>query len=580
MSMTMRSLSCLLSLSVSVLVACGGGGGNNPDAPPPIDGPQNDMPVDNPPGNDGIADARAAADGTGLTLPIKQVVVTYLKPQIGSLTNDPAGFTIQAQHDGPALFIAVDPATLTPPAAVGDTVSFTITEMTTTGGQRRAAALSDFVQNATGANVGALAQDVSAATDLVSAQDNYDSELVTVTGTLMDAFAPSGGGFQKSTLATTGITGDLNLQMRAPSAVIDAIDMVPTCGITATNVTVGKFNLATQIGAYRDTDITLTGCPAPVVASAVATSATEVKITFSRHVKSTSVNANGGQFTFDNGLTASAATVNADRTVTVTTSNQTVGTNYKVTVANTVTDLQGSAVAGTVDATFPGFVAQAVVRINELNANIGNGCDLIELRVVASGSMTGFKLFERNGVVSGNNELNFTFPTFTVQKNDIIVVHTNSGNATCNPGSATAETTSVTDQPKATFGANFDTAFDFYSIDNGLTATTNVFTLFDATGAIVDAVFVTDITDAAAAATLSAAGVVGTANQWQPAQATYSVADFLAAAADDLNATGTAVTGNSIQRLNDADTNAKADWTTGAGAAPTFGLINVGQTPL
>jgi len=35
-----------------------------------------------------------------------------------------------------------------------------------------------------------------------------------------------------------------------------------------------------------------------------------------------------------------------------------------------------------------------------------------------------------------------------------------------------------------------------------------------------------------------------------------------------------------IQRINDADTNARSDWTTGAGAASTFGLLNVGQSPL
>ncbi len=46
---------------------------------------------------DGIGPARATADGAGLDLPIRNVVVTYLKPQIGSTTNDPAGFTIQAQ---------------------------------------------------------------------------------------------------------------------------------------------------------------------------------------------------------------------------------------------------------------------------------------------------------------------------------------------------------------------------------------------------------------------------------------------------------------------------------------------------
>src|SRR6266850_7183694 len=55
---------------------------------------------------DGIAGAKGTTDGTGLSLPIHNVTITYLKPQIGSTTNDPAGFTIQAQHDGPALFVS------------------------------------------------------------------------------------------------------------------------------------------------------------------------------------------------------------------------------------------------------------------------------------------------------------------------------------------------------------------------------------------------------------------------------------------------------------------------------------------
>ncbi len=525
---------------------------------------------------DGIGPARSTADGTGLDLPIRFVTVTYLKPQIGSVTNDPAGFTIQAVKEGPALFIAVDPATLTPAPEVGDVVSFDITELTTVGMQRRAAAISSFRVSSKGADVGLLVQDISTAADVVSKVDAYDSELVTVTGTLSQAFANAGQGFQSAGIDTAGLPGDMNFKIRVPVTVIDAVDMVMGCQVTATRVPMGRFNAQAQIGVYNASDVMLTGCAAPVVASAIALSSTSVRITFSRNVSPVSVAANGSQFTFDNGLTASAATVSG-RTVTVTTSAQAVGTTYVVTVANTVTDLQGTALGTPNTATFPGFVVPAVVRINEVNANITGGCDLIELRVVTGGTLNGFKLQERTG---GSGELALTFPHVIAATNDFVVVHLSSGSLTCNPNMATQETMSKTEQPALTHVGNFDTAFDFWNADTGLTATDNVFTLFDATGAIMDAVFISDdpAATATAAATETAAAAVGAANQWDPALATYIDAVFRMHAADDLNGTGTTALGNSIQRLDNTDDNNKADWTTGGGAASTWGALNAGQT--
>ena len=527
---------------------------------------------------DGIADARAA-DGSGLDLPIRHAIVTYLKPQIGDLTNDPAGFTIQASQTGPALFVSVDPATLTPPAEVGDVVDFTITTMGKVGLQPRAQAIAAYTRVSTNADVGALVQNISAATDLVSMIDDYDSEIVTITGTAFESFATaSGSGFRRSGLDTAGITGDTNLQLRAPTTLVDALDMALGCQITATRIPVSRFNAQAQLVVYSAADFTMTNCPAPVVTTATALSGTSVRITFSRNILATSVLADGSQFTFTNGLTASAATVSG-RTVTLTTDAQAAATTYTVTVANTVTDLQGSSVGTPNDAMFGGFVTPAVVRINEVNANITSGCDLIELRVVAGGSMTGFKIQERNG---GSGELAFTFPAFAVQTNDFVVIHLNAGSATCNANTATSETTSVTDQPAAMFAGNIDTAYDFWNADPGLTSTDNVFTLFDATGAIHDAVFISD--DPAgpltAAATETAAAAVGAANQWDPALATYLDTVFRTNAVDDLNATGTTAAGTSIQRIDDTDDNDKADWTTGAGAASTWGALNAGQTAL
>lgn len=569
-----------------VMLVLAGCGDNKPGVQrdagvdPTVDAPNLDAPPDGGDDSDGIAEARAAADGSGLDLPIRNVIVTYIKPQIGNPTNDPAGFTIQVAQTGPALFVTVDPATLTPPPEVGDVVSFTITTMGTVGMQRRAQAITDYTRVSQGADVEALVQDISAATDITSAIDNYDSELVRITGTIAQDFGFSGSGFQRAQIDTAGITGDANLQIRAPETLVAAVDMANTCTITATGP-MGRFNAQAQIGVYAAADFMLSGCPAPVVTGAVASSSTQVVVTFSRNILASSVEADGSQFTFDNGLVASAATVSG-RTVTVTTSAQAANAAFTLTVANTVTDLQGTAVGTPNTATFAGFVTPAVVRINEVNGNIGgtspNQCDLIELRVVSGGSMKDFRLQERNGN-GASNELSFTFPDFTVATNDIIVVHLDATSAVCNPDGATQETGTVTDQPAAMFGGNYDTAFDFWSDDNGLTATDNVITLFDAANSIIDAVFlVNGATGNVATATETAAAAVGAANQWDPALPSYLDDVFRMHAVPGLDATGNTASGDSIQRIDDTDDNNVGDWTT-APAASSFGVLNAGQTP-
>jgi hypothetical protein len=400
---------------------------------------------------------------------------------------------------------------------------------------------------------------------------------VTVTGTLFENFAGAGQGFQSAGFSTAGLPNNPDFELRAPLTLIDAIDMTMGCQVVATRVPMGRFDARAQLAVFDASDVTLSGCAAPVVTAAAALSATSVRVTFSRHILAGSVMANGSQFTFDNGITATAAAVSG-RTVTVTTTAQAIGTDYTVTVASTVTDLQGSGVATPSTGTFPGFVTPAVVRINEVNANIASGCDLIELRVVSSGSMTGFKIQERNG---GSGELAFTFPTFVVQTNDFVVVHLNSGSATCNPGGATQETATTTDQSAAMYAGNFDTAYDFWNADTGLTNTDNVFTLFDAANTMIDAVLISNDPMGAAnvaGASETAAAAVGAANQWDPALATYIDGVFRMHAVDDLDATDTTAGGNSCQRLDNTDDNNKADWTTGAGAASTWGALNAGQT--
>ena len=91
-----------------------------PTTPPPPRSPP-------PTTSQQLAAARAAADGPA-SLPVAGAVITYLRPTVGA---DGAGFFVQAEQAGPALFIAVDPGSLNPVAQVGDRVSFTVTQMAT-----------------------------------------------------------------------------------------------------------------------------------------------------------------------------------------------------------------------------------------------------------------------------------------------------------------------------------------------------------------------------------------------------------------------------------------------------------------
>jgi endonuclease G len=342
-----------IALAAAVLAtAC-----RDPGASMPADATSDASAIDgevDPPGGDGIAAARAAVDGNDLVLLIHGATVTYLKPQVGNPASDPAGFTIQAARTGPALFVAIDPDSLTPPAQVGDVVNFTITAKRTVARQPRATAILRYTRTATGTNVSALAQDISAATDVVSALESYESELVSLTGTVSQDVSAGGTEFQRAVIRTAGIDGDTNFQIRAPEAVFDAIDMARTCEVTVTNVPIGRFNTQAQLGVFAPSDIELRGCPAPVIVNATATSATTLVLSFSRNLLPSSVAADGTQFAFDQGLTASAAVVNG-RTVTLTTATQALATTYTATIAASVTDLQGSPVAAPSTASFAGF---------------------------------------------------------------------------------------------------------------------------------------------------------------------------------------------------------------------------------
>jgi hypothetical protein len=298
-----------------------------------------------------IQDARDAADGQGLSLPIEGALVTYVKPALGS---DPAGFFIQAEQAGPALFVAVDAATLDPVPAAGDTVSFTITGKTTQDGQPRATALADLTVDASGADVAALVQDIGAASNLLDPIAGFDSELVAMDATIVADFDFAGPGAEAADVATEGLpaAGEIHPRFRLDPALRDSLDLASGCAVRIGPTPLWRFQDTAQPSIWAGTEVTIQSCNAPGVVSATAPDATTVVVSFDRFIDPTTVDV--GSFDFDPDLTVTAVEVDG-RAITVTTEVQSPQTPYTVTVSG-VTDTLSSPIDETAATeSFTGF---------------------------------------------------------------------------------------------------------------------------------------------------------------------------------------------------------------------------------
>ena len=521
----------------------------------------------------GIDNARQAADGT-TDISLSGVFVTYIKPEAGS---EPAGFFVQAHRVGPALFVAVDPSTLSPSPAIGDEIDIAIAEMSSADGMRRATAASSVAINSSGNDLSSLTQDVSDVDDLVRALDTYESELIRIQATVVADFVDAGDSYVTASIESAGVSGDLDLQLRQPATVQERTNLLDTCVVDVVGTPLWRLFDTAQVHIGDPGDIETAACPAPLVEDALASSSMELRIAFDREIDPASIVDPATQFVIEQGLTVSGASVDG-RSVTLATGLQTEDEIYTVTVADTITDIFGAGVDPLNNSlSFRGFVKRATLRVNEVYAD-DHECDLIELRVVSSGSLNRIKVFHRV------TEL-ITFDPAIVFTNDLIVVHTNGDIARCNPGNSSSETSAIDEFPSSSFGANYDTAFDWYTNNDDLSRSDNVVTVIDPFDNIQDAVFVTDApTGPTVNETEIQAEIVRAAGEWTvtfgppPGPGFFRGTNFNLHAALDLN-----LASGSIQRIDDDDTNTKADWSTpdgNANPAFTFGLLNVGQSPL
>ncbi|HNL11021.1 MAG TPA: lamin tail domain-containing protein, partial [Turneriella sp.] len=250
---------------------------------------------------------------------------------------------------------------------------------------------------------------------------------------------------------------------------------------------------------------------------------------------------NTANYTFTGGLTVSAASL-AGNVVTLTTSAQTSGASYTLTISN-VTASGNSATLSPNTANVTGFVTMANLVINEVAPAETSSLDLIELYAVSGGSINGLEIFE------GGTSLK-VLPNITVATGDYIVIHINA--------SGTDETSSKSQSGDV---GHIATAWDYWSADTGLTATDNAIILKSSSAVILDACVYGNNTGTWTGPTISTViDPIIAASQWTKAGGTF-------AESDAVNNAGTILGGSSFRRTpNGNDTNnSAADWTSAAG---------------
>lgn len=308
------------------------------------------------------------------------------------------------------------------------------------------------------------------------------------------------------------------------------------------------------------------------VTRADSESTTSVVVVFSRALDTGTVLPDGSQFSFTNGLAASAASASGSQ-VRVTTSAQTPGASYVVTVATTVLDAGGGALSAT--ANQAGFITgqgQARLVINEINPNIPNSRDLIEFLVVEAGTTKQIQVVEEGKL---NDPLTFTtFPDVPVQKDDLIVLHLNP------VGADDPKSSERTSKAESTAKEAYADAWDFVGGSAAVTWSHRVLKVVAADGTVQDVV---SFAKAGLAPPLPggfefAVQFAQGNGQWLPADCggatcAYDTTPSVVDVSVDWSQVGNTKDSSLSRKASGTDTNAKDDWALKATGA-TFGSPN------
>lgn len=348
-----------------------------------------------------LLDAAASATGpVALSVLVEDATVTMIKPAFGP---EAAGFFIQADQAGPAIFVKLADATT---VVRNDFVTLRATTVEVVSGVAMVTAYTELDVQSGAGDADRLIQDVSGA-DLVNGYAGLANEHVAFEAEIVSDFVFAGEGYSSAQIVTSGVpVASDGLKLRLPTTLVEQLALGPSCLIEVSRGVIWRFVSSngsftqTQPSVYEDWDI-FAVCDGPRLVSAAAGSATKVLLTFDKAVDPASITNAAAQFTVSNGLTVSAANV-VGKTIELTTSAQTPSTTYVITIAATVTDVADRPVIATAEAgTFTGFAGLAGLLVSEVDYD-QPGDDVNEyVEIYNAGAsavdLAGFKLELING---------------------------------------------------------------------------------------------------------------------------------------------------------------------------------------
>jgi hypothetical protein len=208
-----------------------------------------------------IQAVRTAPVSSSLDLPINEALVTYLRPAV---EGEPAGFFVQGEPTGPAVFVAVAPVSLDPPARVGSQVSFRVTEKAVDeSGAVKVVSIEGWSVKAEDQPLDTFVQNLSGLSraDLVDHLGDYESELISVAGTIGQVAAPADG-FVILQFATTGMpTANADVVIRIPALLANDLDLAQGCTFELAKGVMWRQEAVAQLAGYREADFTNIACP-------------------------------------------------------------------------------------------------------------------------------------------------------------------------------------------------------------------------------------------------------------------------------------------------------------------------------
>jgi len=236
----------------------------------------------------------AEAGPLAAPLPIEGAYVTYLKPD---RLDHPSGFFLQAQPEGPAMYVSV--ANAGTAIRVGDRVSLSVTEKNPVGRVRTASAVTNLkvlsqnhpVQNLVTATPPGLVVDRSNAA-LVEKLDEHESQLHSLRGTIRMTTdtTTTGEGMNAFQITTPAIqTASDALELHLATDVVAEHEVAPGCDFTLKTGPMWRFGARGHLLAYNPSDVSVSKCPAPRLIAGRALGPKTIQFLFDRKLKPESV---------------------------------------------------------------------------------------------------------------------------------------------------------------------------------------------------------------------------------------------------------------------------------------------------